>query len=438
MKFSLLAAALILAVASFFGWQDHRKLAAVRESHGRLFAEARALGLPTDGLVIDGKAVLPAKTGREGHSNSGIDPKEFAVRLAAFALKMEAAEKSGTPQDEGFQQEIFGLLDEMQRLDPAELKVLIGELRANGELTAEMRRNIVGFAISMLANDHPASALAIFTESADLFGDKGGGNHVLGGALSKWASQDPEAALEWVRQNSAAHPDLVTEETKRELIGGAAKQDPRLAFKLIGELGLDDTGSAGQEIAKSASTPAERDAIVSALRDHLAAAVDQDDAAELRSPTLQALAEGAMKDGFEGATAWIDGAGLDVNGLATITNGIAYWRTGDDTGKWIEWMAGNPLNGAWESKAGELMDQWTRSDYKAAGLWLSQAADGPAKQVAVASYAKTVAPYDPAAAVQWANTLPAGKGRDELLKAIGPADKTEGDEVRPTAPADPR
>ncbi len=426
MKFSLLAAALILAVASFFGWQDHRKLAAVRESHGRLFEEARALGLPTDGLVKDGKAVLPAKTGREDHSNRGVDPKEFAVRLAAFALKMEAAEKSGTPQGEDFQQEIFGLLDEMHRLDPAELKVLIGELRANGELTGEMRRNIVGFAISMLANDHPASALAIFTESADLFGDKGGGKHVLGGALSKWASQDPDAALEWVRANSAAHPDLVTEETKRDLIGGAAKQDPRLAFKLIGELGLEEVGDAGQEIARSASTPGERDAIVSALRDHLATG-DEDDAAELRFPTLQALAEGAMKDGFEDATAWIDGAGLDVNGLATITNGIAYWRTGDDTGKWIEWMAGNPLNGAWESKAGELMDQWTRNDYKAAGLWLSEAADGPAKEAAVKSYAKTVAPYDPAAAVQWANTLPAGKDRDDLLEAIGKAGKKEGE-----------
>jgi hypothetical protein len=34
--------------------------------------------------------------------------------------------------------------------------------------------------------------------------------------------------------------------------------------------------------------------------------------------------------------------------------------------------------------------------------------------------------------------LPAGKDRDELLEAIGPAGKTEGDEVRPTAPADPR
>ncbi len=121
-----------------------------------------------------------------------------------------------------------------------------------------------------------------------------------------------------------------------------------------------------------------------------------------------------------------------------MTNCVEHWQTRDDTGKWIEWMSGKLPTGDWESKAGGMMDAWTRTDYKAAGLWLSQAADGPAKQAAVKSYAQAVAPYDPEAAVQWAKTLPAGKGRDELLEAIGPAGKTQGDEARPTAPADPR
>lgn len=421
MKLSLLAAALILAVAAFFGWQDHAKLAAVRESHGRLMEEARALGLSTDGLVEDGKAVLPAKTARAaGEAAGGIDPKEFAVRLAAFALKMEAAEKSGSPPDEGFQQEIFSLLDDMLRLDPEQLKVLIGELRANGELSGEMRRNIVGFAISMLANDHPAAALAIFTESSDLFGEKEGGRHVLGQALSKWASQDPAAALDWVRKNAAAHPDLVTEETKRDLIGGTAKRDPRLAFKLIGELGLEDASNAGQHIANSATSPAERNAILSALRDHLAAG-GVDGASHLRSSTLKALAQGAMKDGFDGATEWIDGAGLDSADMLVVAGGIEPWRTGADTGKWIGWMSAKLPAGEWEEKAGEMMGHWTRSDYKAAGLWLGQAQDGPARQAAVMSYARTVAPYDAAAAAQWAATLPPGKEREELLEAIGKA-----------------
>lgn len=427
MKHSLLATALILAIAAFFGWQDQRKLAAVREKHGRLFEEARALGLSTDGLVKDGQAVLPSKTGREtGDSvRSTIDPKDFAIRLAALALKMAEAEKSGMPADEGLHREIFGSLDEMSRLDPAQLKVLIGEIRANRELTGEMRRNIAGFAISMLTKDHPASAVAICTESADLLGDKDRAQGVMGEALSKWASQDPAAALEWVRANAAAHPDLVTEETKRGLVGGAAKQDPRLAFKLIGELGLENAGSAGQEIARSAATPGERDAILRALRDHLGAG-DGVGADILRIPTLQALAEGAMKDGFEGATSWIDGAGLDEPEITTMTRSIEHWRTRDDTGKWIEWMAGKLPAGDWESKAGGLMDQWTRNDYKAAGLWLDGAAEGPAKQAAVKSYAQAVAPYDPEVAGQWARTLPAGREREELLEAIAGAAKKNG------------
>jgi hypothetical protein len=434
MKFSLLTAALILAIASFFGWQDHRKLAAVRESHGRLFEEARALGLSTDGLVQDGVAVLPSKSGRtEGDSGSGVDPKEFAARLAAFALKMEAMEKSGTPPDEGFQQEIFALLDEMLQLDPAALKILIGELRANGELTGEMRRNIVGFAISMMANDHPASALAIFTESSDLFGDEDGrGRHVLGQALSKWASQDPAAALDWVRENAAAHPELVTEETKHDLVGGAAKQDPRLAFKLIGELGLDDAGSAGRKIAESATTPAERSAILSALRDHLATETGEE-ADEVRRSTLAALAANAMKDGFESATAWIDGAGLGEADAATMANGIEHWRTGPDTGRWIEWMGGKLPAGTLDTKVIGMMDQWTRSDYKAAGQWLNEAAEGPAKVAAVRSYAHAVAPYDPAAAEQWAKTLSPGEQREELLEMIGKVRRAEEETIRQPA-----
>ena len=299
MKVSLLSTALILAIAAFFGWQDHRKLSAVRESHGRLFEEARALGVSTDGLVKDGKAVLPSKTGREAGEGigNGIDPKDFAVRLMAMALKMDAAEKTGTIVDEGFHREIFGLLDEMSRLDPAQVKFLISELRANDALTGQKRRYLADFAIGMLAKDHPAAAVAICAESTDLLGDKDRVQSAMRGALSKWASRDPAAALEWIRQNSAAHPDLVTEETKRGLVGGTAKQDPRLAFKLIGELGLEDASSAGQEIASSATTPAERDAILGALRDHLAAG-DEDLADDLlRRRDLMDRRRGSRRDG---------------------------------------------------------------------------------------------------------------------------------------------
>jgi hypothetical protein len=76
-----------------------------------------------------------------------------------------------------------------------------------------------------------------------------------------------------------------------------------------------------------------------------------------------------------------------------------------------------------------LVEQWTRNDYKAAGEWIGTLADGPAKNAAIKSFAKTVAPYEPEAAAQWANSLPAGKERDEVLRTIGAQKKKD-------APAD--
>ena len=110
-----------------------------------------------------------------------------------------------------------------------------------------------------------------------------------------------------------------------------------------------------------------------------------------------------------------------------MTQCIEHWRTRDDTGKWIEWMAEKLPAGDWESKAGGLMDQWTRNDYKAAGAWLNGAAEGPAKQAAVKSYAQAVAPYDPEVAGQWARTLPAGPEREQLLEAIAEAAEKNGE-----------
>lgn len=166
------------------------------------------------------------------------------------------------------------------------------------------------------------------------------------------------------------------------------------------------------------TTPAERTAILSALRDHLAAETGEE-AGYLRRSTLETLAANAMKDGFESATAWIDGAGLGDADAETMANGIKHWRTGPDTGKWIEWMGGKLPAEILNAKVIGMMNQWTSSDYKATGQWLNEASEGPAKVAAVRSYAHTLAPYDPAAAEQWAKTLPPGKEREELLEAIG-------------------
>ena len=59
---------------------------------------------------------------------------------------------------------------------------------------------------------------------------------MISSALTKWASKDPLAALDWIRQNSENHPELVSEDAKEAVVAGAAATDPALAFRLLAEL----------------------------------------------------------------------------------------------------------------------------------------------------------------------------------------------------------
>jgi hypothetical protein len=69
-------------------------------------------------------------------------------------------------------------------------------------------------------------------------------------------------------------------------------------------------------------------------------------------------------------------------------------------------------------RVGNLVSQWTQQDYLAAGQWLTEVPDGPAKTPAVCAYAETVAEYEPQVAAQWALTLPAGEARQRTLLRI--------------------
>jgi len=418
MKLSLLFAALILIAASFFGWRDHRQLSSARVDHARLVEEAQALGLEAGDPGKDGKRSSQSRGKRDGKPDREAQVKAFAAKLAAFANEMKAMEKSGVQPDEEMQKRIFAIMEEMLALDAAQLKILVAELRVAPGLDGEMRSGIVGFAIMSLANDHPASALALFTESSDLFKNDGMSGHVVTAALSRWSQDDPMAALEWIRKNSKDHPDLASDPTKRGVLTGAARQDPKLAFALITELGLEKDGMVGNSIVESAATPAERIAVLAALREHLKTMSDPEARAQLLSSTMASLGQKAAAEGFDSAVAWFESSATDKEELTAFADSLNPWTTKADTGKWLDWMADKLPPERISSKVDNLVREWTRDDYKAAGVWLNDSEEGPVKEAAVLSFAKTVAPYEPASAAQWALTLPEGKERESLLREV--------------------
>ena len=269
-----------------------------------------------------------------------------------------------------------------------------------------------------LANDHPQAALALFTESADLFKDDGMGKHFVSSSLAKWAKNDPLAALEWVRKNSEKFPDLVTDDAKRSLISGAAVSDPRLAFKLIGELGIKETSSQISGIISAAMTAEDRTVVLGALREHLATISDEAARHNAANNAVVALARGVVKEGFEAGTKWLATANLSPAELESFASGLSSSDKKGESGKWIEWIGASLPADKGGNSIRNIVRNWTEDDYQAAGKWLATAPAGPTKNTSIRSYAETVSEYEPETAAQWALTLPPGQDRDETLQNI--------------------
>lgn len=415
MRISIALSLLILAIGAMVGWLDQQRLTKVREIHAKLVAKAAGSGITLDPAHPE-DGVRVTKRERENKEDGA---KKAAARFIDFAREMQAAEGKSEP-DEGAQKKVIELMDLMMSLDAAQLKIVIAEIRASKDIKDQMRQGLIGFSIMTLANDHPQAALALFTESSDLMEGNGMSKHVISSSLAKWAKDDPMAALEWVRKNGEKFPDLVNDDAKRGMISGAAANDPKLAFQLIGELGLKSANDSIRSIVDAATTPEQRTLTLAALREHLAGITDQKARDEASNNAVGSLARSAAKDGFEAGSKWIESAGFTPEQLANLgNNGFSWSIKGDDTGKWVEWM-GTTLPAGKESESGirSMVNNWTRNDYQAAGKWLVSTPDGPAKNVSIRSYAETVSEYEPETAAQWAMTLPPGKDREQTLKTI--------------------
>lgn len=415
MKLPIALSTLILAVGAVLGWQEQQQLATVREIHEKLLAEAAQLGISID-PSHPADPILITKHGERDDKEA--DARHAAVEFIAFAKEMEAMEKKGEQPDKAAQQRIMTFMDRMMGLDSAQLKILITEVRNAKDLKDESRQGLVAFSIMTLAEKHPQAALALFTESSDLFKADGMGKHVISSSLTRWAKDDPAGALDWVRKNGEKFPDLITEDAKRGLISGAASNDPKLAFKLIGELGLKNDSRTINGIASAARTPEERTAMLAAVREYRQTLTDPEAQEEVSQGFASSLAGGLASQGFETASKWIEGASLTPAELATFTSSLSHQVKSAETGQWIEWIGKQSLGERQNDIVGGIVRNWAQNDFQATGAWLNTTPDGPVKETAIRKYAETVSRYEPEAAAQWAATLPQGKDRDETLRKI--------------------
>lgn len=410
MKISILLSLLILAVAGVFAWQGELRLVEVRKAHREVVEAARGLGISVEVGEEGGPASKTARRDREGREDV---IKTFAAELVAFAKRMEEAERGDGGSDEELEKEMMEIMRRFLELNPAQLKELIAEFKVNTEIEDEMREEIIGFSIMMLATDSPEAALALYVESAETLDENGVGEEVVASALGQWAESDPLAALAWIRENGEKHPEMVTDDAKVSVISGAARQDIALAFRLMDELDLEHKNDAIEGIARAATTPEGRLELLGIVR---GLANDRDGIA---GRALSELGSQITKSGFDKTIAWLEQAELSDGERDQFLFGDAdYQLNGEETGKWLEWMGSEMSDERGTKRLGNMMRAWTRKDFRAAGKWLGEAEDGPTKETALNAYAETVAPYEPDAAAQWALTMPEGPKREELIKKI--------------------
>jgi hypothetical protein len=265
----------------------------------------------------------------------------------------------------------------------------------------------------------PQSALGLIHEFSDLLAKSDLRGDLISEALGSLAALQPAAALEWIAQNASKFPELADDKISAEVIRGAAKNDPRGAFKLIAQMKLKDPVVAVKAIIEAGNASAEtRNSVLSALREHLGTLTDPVDREKIRSSAFGSLAENIDSQGVEAMVSWISKSKFTAEETTQFVGGLSYFSTRQDTGRWVEWLGKNLPPEEISKPVDELIGEWTQQDYKGAGTWLASAAESPAKQAAVHAYAKAVAEYEPKVAEQWAMTLPAGPLKDETLRVI--------------------
>lgn len=89
-----------------------------------------------------------------------------------------------------------------------------------------------------------------------------------------------------------------------------------------------------------------------------------------------------------------------------------------DPGEWLTWVDSNAPVGQREEDTGRILENWARVDFRATAAWIGEQPAGPLRDRSTYVLAETVAPHEPASAVDWALTLPPSQERTELLQNI--------------------
>ncbi|MFT4177127.1 MAG: hypothetical protein QM627_10790 [Luteolibacter sp.] len=411
MKIPLLTAALILAIGLLWGWRGSHHLSRLRETEKSVIREAAALGLSTN----PDQPRAPTKHSRRERERDSENIRQIYDQILSQRKRAKERVDAATKPTDAEIDEETALHERLHSLSGPDTLELISLIRKNADLSIEDSNSFEFEMMTLLASKAPELALNDILAQTE----KNGGTflhfNLIQVALSHHANDNPVEAVAWLKKHAEKFPYLINDQAKHSLLGSIAQKDPFLALSFLSEISPSDAGSTLSVIVQYAKTPEQQ----LMMLEHLRTMEKSGDSNNQIRSSKDALYSQVAESGFDAAQSWMKSANLTPDETQNLAAFLHYRQTQQDTGKWLDWVEkSKPVDSSYLSNiAKRLVTDWTENDYLAAGQWLVEAKDGPLKEAAVDSYIRTIAPYDPETATQWAETLPEKK-RKPAYEAI--------------------
>jgi hypothetical protein len=421
-KTSILVSTVILALGVAISWQDHRQLSSAPVNQSQLAVKLAALGNRADLSQAgkDGEITKRQREKREGNHH------QSTSELIALIQEITANSQYSSNSDPASSAKRLSLGTRLQSLDAAQWRALLSGIRADQVFKEFGDTNIMHSALlGMMGvyfrdSGQPQTLLTLAKQFPILFKDNKEGLVGMETCMALWAKQDPTSAVAWIRENHLNFPGLVNcDRISGEMLSHVAMKNPALAFQLIGELGIEKPNRSVASITTLTETGESRTATLAALHRYVLAMPVGEERVQAMNVGVEGLIKGAMMQGFEAGTEWMNHAEFTPDQYMLVFDSFAVNGGGaDGSSQWIDWLIPRLPPEQVTGKVSTMVTSWAKQDYKSAGEWISGQANGVVKNAGIDAYSQAVAAYEPAAAVQWAMTLPPGEDRKNALQGV--------------------
>lgn len=413
MKLPIILTLSILSLAALVGWKNHRELTAANSILRQVSQQAASLGIAADPT---GKPV--SKRSRR-HDSPTENVKTLAAGLLEFARELETLpEPTDETAADDRQQRMLDWQRRLAALNPKAMKELLAEIYAATGIKDATRQELIHLALQTLAETHPRETLDLIAATPDVLTSDYARAETVSAALVRLMEAEPTAATAWYKEHRGMFKGRTGDWLTERLLRRSGLINPKAAFALIGELGLPNVEYSVGMIINPARNPAERDATLVAFREFIKT-VPEPEKEQIIFEGNSSLMSNAFFGGMDSALPWIEQAGFSQKELEDYASRTFRSESSEARGKWIDWLVKNvPTEKVHTMVVKQLFGDWMQYDYQAAGQWLEKAPEGQAKDSAAATYAQSIAPYQPEMAERWAVTLPPGETRDRTLRTI--------------------